>query len=311
MVDMSKYNDVNVIHADIQSVVIQGATNVAIATLHGLKLVAGSFQGSSTQEFLAEIRRVGELLSRARANEPLATNGVKYVIKHLPADDNLKTTVEEVERLSNQFLDLIEDSKKRIIEVSKGIGEFDEVFTHCHSSTAESVIIDMAKGKDYFKVLCTETRPLYQGHKTAKNLVGAGIDTTLIVDSTAESFIIGRGEFNIDVIFIGADEITMHGDAVNKVGSWGIALAGKYAKKPLYVITPLLKANPDTASQMPQIEKREPKEVWDDAPEGLKMYNPSFDLVNAEFITGYITEAGLLKPQDIAKTLRNNYEWVF
>lgn len=314
--DTSKYKDLDSIERDIKSVTIQGATNVAIATMKGIKLFSKDYRGDDYSTFLKDLQASGMGLAETRENEPLAKNGVRFVLKMLalkhPDITDVEMATVKVMELANEYLAMIKESKKRIIEHSKTVTEgMDEVLTHCHSSTAENVIIDMSKRTENFVAVCTETRPLYQGHKTAKNLVAAGVDTTLIVDSSAESFIIGRGEFNIDVIFIGADEITVHGDAINKVGSWGIALAAQYANKPLYVITPLLKVEPETAFKPALIEKRDPKEIWDNAPEGLKMYNPSFDLIDAKFITGYITEVGVLKPKEVVKALRNNYEWAF
>ena len=95
------------------------------------------------------------------------------------------------------------------------------------------------------------------------------------------------------------------------MGSWGISLAAYYASIPVYVVTPLLKVNPESAYSAVQIEIREANELWPDAPHDLKLFNPAFDFVNRQFVTGYLTEFGLIKPEDVIKTLRENYEWVF
>ena len=158
---------------------------------------------------------------------------------------------------------------------------------------------------------CTETRPLLQGRITAANLINAGVDTTLLVDSAAESIIIGRGNEPVDIVFTGADELTIHGDAINKIGSFGIALAAYYASKPLYVVSSLLKVNPATAYSDVQIEMRSNEEVWDNPPKGLKLYNPAFEVIPNKLITGYITEAGIIKPEDLARTVHEKYDWVF
>ena len=57
--------------------------------------------------------------------------------------------------------------------------------THCHSTSAvKTLALHKVKGLK-FKVFNTETRPLYQGRKTAKELVEEGIDTTMVVDGVA------------------------------------------------------------------------------------------------------------------------------
>jgi methylthioribose-1-phosphate isomerase len=81
--------------------------------------------------------------------------------------------------------------------------------------------------------------------------------------------------------------------------------------KPLYVVTPLLKIDPDTEYHDIEIEIREDRELWDKPPKGLKMYNPSFEVVDAGLITGFITEFGTLKPKDISNTVKKEYPWLF
>ena len=90
-----------------------------------------------------------------------------------------------------------------------------------------------------YSVICTETRPAYQGRITAKELVDLGIDTTFIVDSAARTFI-----DDADVVFVGADAITSEGNVVNKIGSGGIAVFASEALVTFYVLSELLKFYP-------------------------------------------------------------------
>jgi translation initiation factor 2B subunit (eIF-2B alpha/beta/delta family) len=288
-----------------------------LATFEGLKVFASGYQGSDPKQFLLDLDSEGKRLAWARPNEPLAKNGLKYVSTMIRLKNSAGSDVVSLRELVGKFCDeylwMIKVGKDRIVESSNEIANgIDEVLTHCHSSTAERVLKNLASKTDRrFKVVCTETRPMLQGRITAANLVKMGLDTTLIADSAAESYVIDKGQFPVDVVFLGADEITIHGDAINKIGSWGIALAAYYANKPVYIITSILKVDPSTAYEPVKIEVREDKELWDNPPSGLKMYNPAFELINHEFITGYITEFGVIKPEDMIKTLRNNYEWVF
>lgn len=316
-IDFSKYDSVEHIVQDIKSIKIQGATNVAIATFEGIKLFIEQYSGDVPLEvFISEVEKTGVLLSEARPNEPLAKNGLRYLAHMIrvkfPGLTDVEKAKEAYTQLTNDYLDLIASTKKQIIDKSgtilKGV---DEVVTHCHSSTVEKVIISQAKKVDNFYAVCTETRPLFQGRITAKHLLEAGVDTTMVADSAVESFIIGRGGRNTDVVFIGCDQITMNGDAINKIGSWGVAIAAYYANIPLYVVGTILKTDVSTAYKPFEIEMRDASELWDDAPEGLKMINPAFELVNKELITGFMTEFGLVKPDDIAKTIQDNYGWLF
>ncbi len=317
-IDFSKYKKVDEIVDDIKSVKIQGATNVAIATFEGIKLFLNSYDRriDDYERFLDDLNKVGYKLAFARENEPLAKNGLKFILRMLvirnPGLRDVDECKEKVYQLCDEFLDLITNAKKKIIHNSLQIMDgVDEVFTHCHSSTAVSIIKNQAQKVDNFKAACTETRPLYQGRITASRLNEAGIETTLMVDSAAESFIIDRGTHPIDVVFLGADEITMRGDALNKIGSWGIALAAYFVSKPVYVVTPILKIEVETAYRPVEIEYRASKEIWKDAPEGLNMVNPAFEKINREFITGYITELGIIKSEDISKVIQQEFQWLF
>jgi len=322
-VDFSKYENVGDIVSDIEDIKIQGATNVAIATFEGMKLFLKNYEekGKNYEEFYEELSRVGYTLAHARDNEPLAKNGLKFVTRMLtirnPGLKDVSVAKKKVDELCDEFLEQIKEAKKQIVENSDEV--FDdvyEVFTHCHSSTAVNTISKRAKKVSDLRVTCTETRPLYQGRETAKELVEKGINTTFIVDSAAESFIIDNCDQDtctrpIDIVFLGSDEITMRGDAVNKIGSWGIALASYFVSKPVYVVTSILKTEIETAYRPVKIEYRDNSEIWKDAPKGLKMINPSFEIINREFITGYITEVGVVKPEDISSTIQENYQWLF
>jgi methylthioribose-1-phosphate isomerase len=103
----------------------------------------------------------------------------------------------------------------------------------------------------------------------------------------------------------------MKGYMINKIGSWGIAMAAYQSGKPLYVVTPLLKIDHDTIHQDIKIEIREDKELWNDAPKELEMYNPSFELVDAGLITGFVTEYGILRPNQISEIVKREYSWLF
>ena len=312
---VERYSEIKQIYDDIKNLNIQGATNVAIATLEGMKVYIEVSKENDKEAFYKELLEVGRELSLARENEPMARNGVtfiKYSFGQLHSDlPELSTMKREIDELCDKFLDMVAKSKKDLLDKSTSFFDnFSKVFTHCHSSTAVSLIVSMSKGKKNFKAVCTETRPRFQGRKTAQNLLNAGIDTTLIADSAGESFIIGRGSVPVEIVFIGCDKITAVGHTVNKIGSWGLGMAAHYADKPMYVVTPILKMDPESYIHDLKIEVRESSELWEDAPKGLHMYNPAFEIVDSRLITGYITELGIIKPNDIKDVALQHYPWI-
>lgn len=327
--DFKKYKSVEEIYRDIQSVKIQGATNVAIATFEGLKLYLkkneDELEGLDNNQVTEQILEKANYLATARRNEPLAKNGVRFIFSRLNERRGLEkvngagSIVDYVAELADEYLELISQAKERIIANSAQVfSEYEKlngkrvegIMTHCHSSTAESVIINYTSNFPDTKVVCTETRPLYQGRKTAANLVKAGIDTSMVVDSAAEAFIIEKGSFPVEMVFIGADQITPEGDAINKIGSWGIALAAYSDSDPIYVVSSLLKIDLSTPRDNIVIEMRDASEVWPEAPKGLKLVNPAFELIHSKFIAGYITEFGVLASDMVEFVAREKYPWL-
>jgi ribose 1,5-bisphosphate isomerase len=237
-------------------------------------------------------------------------NAMRYIINQT---QNAPTeTIDALRQVvianADSFLKDLAASSDRAAEIgAKRIGDGSVVFTHCHSSTVTRMLAKAkADGAD-FSVICTETRPAYQGRITAKELVGLGIDTTFIVDSAARTFM---GE--ADIVFVGADAITSEGNVVNKIGTGGIAVLASEARKPFYVVSELLKFDPETLSGgCEKIEQRNPAEVWAEAPPKLTVRNPAFDVTPNRYIHGIICEEGIIPPQTVFEVMRKQYPWVF
>lgn len=304
---------INDIKKDIKSIKIQGATNVAIATIDGVKLAVQKFKTIGEKE-IEYIIKVGSELSHTRENEPLARNFVKFLKDRIRGKDTYRI---DINPLCEQYLGMIANTKQSIIEYgTKELSNKNVILTHCHSSTVTAIIINAAKyykvttGKD-LRVVSTETRPFYQGRKTANELVKAGVDVTQIVDSACASFITNDEYLPVNAVIVGCDELLKDGSFINKVGSFSMALAAFVGKDDFYVATTLLKLDPERSVDDPIIEQRDASEVWDKAPKGLSIINPAFELVRPQFVTGYITEAGILTKDQIVSAARKLYPWIF
>jgi methylthioribose-1-phosphate isomerase len=182
------------------------------------------------------------------------------------------------------------------------------VLTHCNAGglatadygTALAVLFTAAEQGKAIHVYADETRPLLQGARlTAWELQQRAIDMTLICDSMAAQVM---KEGRIQLVIVGADRIAANGDTANKIGTYGVALLAKAHGIPFYVAAPSSTFDLSIASgeQIP-IEQRDPREVTHGfgratAPEGVKVYNPAFDVTPAALIAGIVTEKGLIRP---------------
>jgi methylthioribose-1-phosphate isomerase len=183
-----------------------------------------------------------------------------------------------------------------------------KILTHCNAGalatagygTALGVIRSAHRDGKVSMVWVDETRPVLQGARlTAWEMVREGIPATLITDSMAGA-IMAAGE--VDFVVVGSDRIAANGDVANKIGTYTVAVLARRHNIPFIVAAPVstIDFRIPTGEDIP-IEERDPVEVlgygserW--APEGVKIYNPAFDVTPAELVTAIVTEKGVLAP---------------
>lgn len=296
---------------DIKNIKIQGATDVCLATLEILKLTAEQNKKLPLKQFLKKTKNIAQKASLIRDTEPMAQNAVKYIFYYLKKDNpqNTSEALKLIHKHTNNFVIALKNNKRKLLKNGINIiKKENKILTHCHSSSVENILIGSKSKK--IEVFNTETRPLFQGRTTAQRLTKAGINTTMLIDSAADFFISKHSgqDLMMDQVIIGCDSISWDGSIVNKIGSYGIGLSCKYNKVPLYIAGNLFKVDSDN---IVNIEIREDSEVWQKKDKKhFDIINLAFDYVPAEFITGIICEFGILKPQDIKKTIIKYYPWL-
>lgn len=308
-----KLKNIQQIVDDIKVIKIQWATNIAKAAFEILISESKNQTFDSSSVFLDFINKGMSLLISARPTEPMLFNGMDYIkaqIQTLDSSLSCQQVQQKVAEFAQYYLDLINETSERAILNGLGvIQDGDNVLTHCHSSSAVKTLkLHKTKGLK-FKVYNTETRPLFQGRRTAKDLIQAGIDTTMVVDGVAPFLMDEESgtDLMMDCVIIGCDAIKLDGGVINKVGSYSVWLSALYANIPVYIAWNLLKVDIHDAIH---IEKRESHEVWEDSPEGLSFLNFAFDKIPPKFIRGIITEFGIIKPRDIRKVIEREYPWM-
>ncbi len=242
---------------DIGDIRIQGARNVALAGLEAYSLIP--------------TKETKKRLINARPTEPMLRR-VLNNYKSLGKEKILNHFHESQKRINKEVLKLIEDRQV--------------IFTHCHSSTVVNSLINASKKKK-FEVYNTETRPLFQGRKTSKELEKAGIIVTQFVDSAARIALKAlQGTKKADIAFLGADAITKKG-VINKIGSGMFSQIAYENEIPVYIIADSWKY-----SKKVKLEERDFNEVWENSP--VKIKNPAFELIPKKLITKIISEKGSL-----------------
>ncbi len=283
---------------DIKSLKIQGARNVAQSALKALVSEVKSSKAKSPATLYKEMRKAATALAKSRPTEPMMRNlledAVRYAkIQHQQGKD-ISLMKRAIVKREEGIIKKTSDDKKRLSEYgAKLIPDNALVITHCHSSSVTGILLKAKKMRKKFRVIALETRPRYQGRITAKELADAGIDVTLVVDGAMNMFM-----KKADIILVGADSVSSRGDLINKVGTSTLAHIARMHDVSIYSCAELLKYSSHTIyGEREKIEERDPKEVWEKPPRKLKISNPAFDVTPAKYLSGYVTEVGVLPTQ--------------
>lgn len=294
----------------IRGMAVRGAPAIGVAAAFGVVLAARKSLGRGKAIGPA----VQAALSMLRETRPTAVNlnhaleqmeAVLWATERLPPD--LQVARLEAEALALQALDLAVNRElgargAPLLEKCTGI------LTHCNTGalatagfgTALGMIRQAWQNGARFRVYADETRPYLQGARlTAWELVMENIPVTLLVDSSAAVLMAQR---RVQAVLVGADRIAANGDVANKIGTYALALLAHHHGLPFYVAAPTSTLDPSVAAgeDIP-IELRDAREVTHlgdqpIAPVGVDVFNPSFDVTPAHFITAIITEVAVLRP---------------
>ncbi len=299
-VEVLGFRDHHQVAEAIRNMAVRGAPAIGVAAAYGMMLAANN----------------GEDLDAA-AKELKATRPTAFDLFF--AVDHMLARVRE----GDDPTEAAEEYANTIVERCRAIGEHGErlikdgarIMTHCNAGALATVDHGTAlapireawrNGKKVF-VYVSETRPRLQGMKlTAFELLNEGIPHAIIPDGASGHFL----REGVDIVIVGADRIAANGDFANKIGTYEKAVLAKELGVPFYTAAPLstfdlsLKRGEDIP-----IEHRGEEEVtmmdgMRIAPQGCKALNPGFDVTPAKYVTGIITEMGVLRPEDIARRLR-------
>ena len=291
---------------------VRGAPAIGVAAAFGIYLLAKQIQAADYEAFYSEFKKQKEYLDSSR---PTAVN-LSWALNRMEkkVTDSKDKPVQEIKALLREEAIAI---KEEDIRVCRTIGEYglslvkpgDGILTHCNAGqlatskygTATAPIYLGEERGYHFHVFADETRPLLQGARlTAYELLSSGVDVTLICDNMA-SMVMKNGW--IQACMVGCDRVAANGDVANKIGTSGVAILARHYGIPFYVLGPTstIDLNCPDGDHIP-IEERDGEEIrslWyrePMAPEGVKCYNPAFDVTPNELVTAIITEKGICRP---------------
>ena len=296
----------------IKNLRVRGAPAIGIFSGFAMYVLAQGMDLSSREAFDREFYEKSAYLNSSR---PTAVN-LSWALKRMEGVLKANASLSPAE-----LLPILRAEAQAILDediaMCRAISEHglsllkpgDGVLTHCNAGpmatsrygTAIGPLIMAAENGIGVRAFADETRPLLQGARlTSYELQKAGVDVTLICDNMA-SIVMKNGW--VQYCFVGCDRVAANGDAANKIGTSGVAILAKHYGIPFYVLGPSSTVDmncPD--GEHIEIELREADEIrskWYSepmAPEGVKCYNPAFDVTDHSLIAGIITEKGICRP---------------
>ncbi|MEM3420706.1 MAG: ribose 1,5-bisphosphate isomerase [Candidatus Hadarchaeum sp.] len=294
---------------DIKTMRIRGAGRIARAAARALKIAAIESQVKTPAEFSHEMETVSKILLETRPTAVSLPNAIRYVLLGLKQAHgaDLWTMKKTICSRADDFIKNSLEAVKKIGEIGANrISSGDVLLTHCNSECALSIIKTAFKQGKNIEVITTESRPVWQGRLSAKELLKEGIPTTMIIDSAVRHFI-----RDVDKVIVGADSIAANGAVVNKIGTSSIALAAHEARVLFFVAAETYKFHPETlVGRLVEIEERDPNEIINlKRYPGLKVRNPAFDITPPEYVDLIVTERGIIPPYAAYAIIQEIFEW--
>jgi len=310
--------DIETLFEAIKTLAVRGAPAIGVSAAYGLVLALQQLDKSDSMEkSLSTLKRAREYLSSSR---PTAVNLFWALNRVWRAASSVKTLQQLRETVLGEANAICQED----VDMCRRIGQNGEKFvddgagilTHCNAGalatagqgTALSPMFEAHKKGKNFRVYADESRPLLQGARlTAWELKQAGINFILICDNMA-GWLMKQGKIN--AVITGADRIAANGDTANKIGTYSLSILAREHGIPFYIAAPssTFDLNIKSGVEIP-IEQRSADEVTtfagkQTAPDSVDVYNPAFDVTNAEDITAIITERGVIEKPNTGNILQ-------
>ncbi|MBI2649900.1 S-methyl-5-thioribose-1-phosphate isomerase [Candidatus Woesearchaeota archaeon] len=302
----------------IKTMIVRGAPAIGATGAFGIAQAALEFKEDNFEDFKNYIENASGILKSTRPTANDLFYAIDFVKEKILKNFNVNDAKKDAVKLANEYADWNAELCRQIGEHGNNLIKNNQnILTHCNAGALACVDFGTALApirvahysKKSIFVYVDETRPRNQGASlTAWELAQEKISHAIIADNAA-GFFMKKGK--IDFAIVGADRIAMNGDVANKIGTYEKAVLAKENNIPFYVAAPLstFDTKCKTGDDIPIEERSEDELLYihgidEDkkikkiriAPEQSSAKNPAFDVTPAKYITGIITEKGILKP---------------
>jgi len=306
-----QFTDYREVARAIKEMYIRGAPAIGAAAAFGLALCARESKAETPTELLADLENAADTLQKTRPTAVNLSWGLERMLEqarkaqHPQVEQMVNALVDEAQRMADEDVEI---NQRMAAHGAELIEDGDNVLTHCNTGSLATVDYGTALGVirtaheqgKCIHVWVDETRPRLQGARlTAWELMRYGIPMTLVADNAAGHLML-TGQ--VDLVLVGADRVAANGDVANKIGTYKLAVLARENGIPFYSVCPTSTVDLSLPSgNQITIEERDPTEVThvsgvNIAPESVPVYNPAFDVTPHRYVTGIVTEKGIVYP---------------
>jgi methylthioribose-1-phosphate isomerase len=309
--EVVSFDDYREVGRAITEMYVRGAPAIGAAAAFGMALAAQQSPATDEAQLLADLEEAAAELNAAR---PTAVNLGWAVARLLKRAQSARG--EGAGAIRAALLALAQEIADADVELNRRMGfhgaeliaDGATILHHCNTGalatvdwgTALGVIFAAHEQGKQIHVLVDETRPRLQGALlTAWELQQRGISFDIIADNAAGHFM-RTGQ--VDIVLVGSDRTAANGDVANKIGTYKLAVVAKENGVPFYPVVPTSTVDLELEhGDLIPIEERPQDEVLcvagqRIAPEGSTARNPAFDVTPHRYVTGIVTEVGIVYP---------------
>jgi len=247
-----------------------------------------------------------------------AISFLKIAIANLSRDITLENAKEIIcEQIDAYVQERINFADKVITKhANSKIVNKDVILVYGRSEVIQKILLKAKSSNKNFRVIVTDSRPLLEGRKLLKLLVKHQIPCTYILLNSL-SYVMMR---EVTKVFMGVAALMSDGSVLSRVGTGTVAMIAKSNNIPVlfccetYKISNRVQLESFTGNELGDPHNlasvghsKQSTNKWLDQWEqqsGLKLLNLIYDLTPSEYVSGVITEMGILPPTSVAVLLR-------
>lgn len=210
---------------------------------------------------------------------------------------------------------LLPDDKKKARRPKAGTAP-PTILVYGYSEVVSMALRQAAAQHKPFSVICVDSRPLCEGRRMLQELRTAGVKDCTYILLNALTYVLP----NVTTVLVGAAALMSDGAVWNRVGTANVALLASAHNIPVLVCAESYKisnrvqlealthnemgAPPANPQEDGADDDDDEQEQGADKKKNLTALNLLYDLTPASFVSGIVTELGIVPPTSVAVLLR-------